>query len=50
MAPYAGPRIGQACGPAQLVTHMEGVYQLIRANQRITANVPDAEIAADIAT
>ncbi|WP_329363826.1 FtsK/SpoIIIE domain-containing protein [Streptomyces sp. NBC_01483] len=31
-----------------LVAHMEGVYQLIRAEQRITVNVPDAEIAADI--
>ncbi|MFD9832473.1 FtsK/SpoIIIE domain-containing protein [[Kitasatospora] papulosa] len=31
-----------------LVTHMEDVYQLIRAEQRITVNVPDAEIAADI--
>ncbi|MGW4821441.1 FtsK/SpoIIIE domain-containing protein [Streptomyces sp. NPDC004227] len=31
-----------------LVSHMEGVYQLIRAEQRITADVPDAEIAADI--
>ncbi|QIP85500.1 plasmid transfer protein [Streptomyces sp. Tu 2975] len=31
-----------------LVTHMEGVYQLIRADQRITADIPDAEIAADI--
>jgi S-DNA-T family DNA segregation ATPase FtsK/SpoIIIE len=31
-----------------LVMHMEGVYQLIRAEQRITVNVPDAEIAADI--
>ncbi|MEU4872552.1 FtsK/SpoIIIE domain-containing protein [Streptomyces sp. NPDC021608] len=31
-----------------LVTHMEDVYQLIRANQRITVDVPDAEIAADI--
>ncbi|MEW2120244.1 FtsK/SpoIIIE domain-containing protein [Streptomyces sp. NPDC005474] len=31
-----------------LVTHMEGVYQLIRAQQRISVNVPDAEIAADI--
>ena len=31
-----------------LVTHMEGVYQLIRAKQRITADVPDADIAADI--
>ncbi|MFF1690280.1 MULTISPECIES: FtsK/SpoIIIE domain-containing protein [unclassified Streptomyces] len=31
-----------------LVTHMDGVYQLIRAEQRITVNVPDAEIAADI--
>ncbi len=27
---------------------MEGVYQLIRAEQRITVHVPDAEIAADI--
>jgi S-DNA-T family DNA segregation ATPase FtsK/SpoIIIE len=31
-----------------LVDHMEGVYQLIRAEQRITADVPDAKIAADI--
>ncbi|MFB7577212.1 FtsK/SpoIIIE domain-containing protein [Streptomyces sp. NPDC056165] len=31
-----------------LVARMEGVYQLIRAEQRITADVPDAEIAADI--
>jgi S-DNA-T family DNA segregation ATPase FtsK/SpoIIIE len=31
-----------------LVERMEGVYQLIRAEQRITADVPDAEIAADI--
>ncbi|MEU2183401.1 FtsK/SpoIIIE domain-containing protein [Streptomyces thermolilacinus] len=31
-----------------LVSHMEAVYQLIRAEQRITADVPDAEIAADI--
>ncbi|MHC5700961.1 FtsK/SpoIIIE domain-containing protein [Streptomyces tirandamycinicus] len=31
-----------------LVTHMESVYQLIRAEQRITADIPDAEIAADI--
>ncbi|MEV1085024.1 FtsK/SpoIIIE domain-containing protein [Streptomyces sp. NPDC050211] len=31
-----------------LVDHMEGVYQLIRAEQRITADVPDAEIASDI--
>ncbi|MEV0929111.1 FtsK/SpoIIIE domain-containing protein [Streptomyces phaeochromogenes] len=31
-----------------LVTHMEDVYQLIRAQQRISVNVPDAEIAADI--
>jgi S-DNA-T family DNA segregation ATPase FtsK/SpoIIIE len=31
-----------------LLEHMEGVYQLIRAEQRITADVPDAEIAADI--
>ncbi|MFF8290584.1 FtsK/SpoIIIE domain-containing protein [Streptomyces sp. NPDC016309] len=31
-----------------LVNRMKGVYQLIRAEQRITADVPDAEIAADI--
>lgn len=31
-----------------LVTHMEEVYQLIRAEQRISVIVPDAEIAADI--
>ncbi|WP_037669357.1 FtsK/SpoIIIE domain-containing protein [Streptomyces griseus] len=31
-----------------LVSRMEGVYRLIRAEQRITAAVPDAEIAADI--
>ncbi|PAZ09898.1 plasmid transfer protein [Streptomyces sp. SA15] len=31
-----------------LVSHMEGVYQLIRAEQRITSDVPDAKIAADI--
>ncbi|WP_128818160.1 FtsK/SpoIIIE domain-containing protein [Streptomyces sp. S063] len=31
-----------------LVLHMEDVYQLIRAEQRITVNVPDAAIAADI--
>ncbi|MFI6245178.1 FtsK/SpoIIIE domain-containing protein [Streptomyces sp. NPDC051016] len=31
-----------------LVTHMEEVYQLIRAQQRISVAVPDAEIAADI--
>ncbi|MET9129514.1 FtsK/SpoIIIE domain-containing protein [Streptomyces antibioticus] len=31
-----------------LVAHMEDVYQLIRTEQRITADVPDAEIAADI--
>ncbi|MFD9092399.1 FtsK/SpoIIIE domain-containing protein [Streptomyces collinus] len=31
-----------------LVSRMEGIYQLIRAEQRITAAVPDAEIAADI--
>ncbi|MER6983909.1 FtsK/SpoIIIE domain-containing protein, partial [Streptomyces carpinensis] len=31
-----------------LVTRMEGVYQVIRAEQRITADVPDAEIAAGI--
>ncbi|PAZ13838.1 plasmid transfer protein [Streptomyces sp. SA15] len=31
-----------------LVTHMEDVYQLIRAQQRISVSVPDAQIAADI--
>ncbi|MGQ4382865.1 FtsK/SpoIIIE domain-containing protein [Streptomyces sp. SAS_270] len=31
-----------------LVAHMADVYQLIRAQQRITVDVPDAEIAADI--
>ncbi|MEW2569099.1 FtsK/SpoIIIE domain-containing protein [Streptomyces sp. NPDC047070] len=31
-----------------LVTQMEDVYQLIRAQQRISVNVPDAQIAADI--
>ncbi|GFH65753.1 MULTISPECIES: FtsK/SpoIIIE domain-containing protein [Streptomyces] len=31
-----------------LVARMEDVYQLIRAEQRITADVPDVEIAADI--
>ncbi|MFI9826331.1 FtsK/SpoIIIE domain-containing protein [Streptomyces sp. NPDC051913] len=31
-----------------LVRHMEDVYQLIRAEQRITSDVPDADIAADI--
>ncbi|WP_426568649.1 FtsK/SpoIIIE domain-containing protein [Streptomyces canus] len=31
-----------------LLSHMQDVYQLIRAEQRITADVPDAEIAADI--
>ncbi|MZF88939.1 FtsK/SpoIIIE domain-containing protein [Streptomyces sp. SID5643] len=31
-----------------LVSRMEGVYQLIRAEQRITSGVPDAEIAADV--
>lgn len=31
-----------------LVGHMENVYHLIRAAQRITVDVPDAEIAADI--
>ncbi|MFD1272708.1 FtsK/SpoIIIE domain-containing protein [Streptomyces kaempferi] len=31
-----------------LVSHMKDVYQVIRAQQRITVNVPDAEIAADI--
>ncbi|MGW3157373.1 FtsK/SpoIIIE domain-containing protein [Streptomyces sp. NPDC001089] len=31
-----------------LVSRMGDVYQLIRAQQRITADVPDAEIAADI--
>ncbi|OPG08326.1 plasmid transfer protein [Streptomyces sp. GKU 895] len=31
-----------------LVAHMEDVYQLIRAEQRITSDLPDADIAADI--
>ncbi|MER6452224.1 FtsK/SpoIIIE domain-containing protein [Streptomyces sp900105245] len=31
-----------------LVDHMQDVYQLIRAEQRISVAVPDAEIAADI--
>ncbi|MGK9465232.1 FtsK/SpoIIIE domain-containing protein, partial [Streptomyces sp. G6] len=31
-----------------LVSHMQDVYQLIRAEQRISVAVPDAEIAADI--
>ncbi|MBG0855190.1 plasmid transfer protein [Streptomyces spinoverrucosus] len=31
-----------------LVTYMQEVYQLIRAEQRISVAVPDAEIAADI--
>ncbi|WP_374991279.1 FtsK/SpoIIIE domain-containing protein [Streptomyces sp. LHD-70] len=31
-----------------LVSHMEDVYLLIRAEQRISVAVPDAEIAADI--
>jgi S-DNA-T family DNA segregation ATPase FtsK/SpoIIIE len=31
-----------------LIDRMEAVYQLIRAEQRITADIPDAEIAADI--
>ncbi|MGW5434831.1 FtsK/SpoIIIE domain-containing protein [Streptomyces sp. NPDC004059] len=31
-----------------LVARMGEIYQLIRAEQRITADVPDAEIAADI--
>ncbi|TGB08601.1 FtsK/SpoIIIE domain-containing protein [Streptomyces sp. MZ04] len=31
-----------------LVSHMETVYELIRAEQRISVGVPDAEIAADI--
>ncbi|MBX9396357.1 plasmid transfer protein [Streptomyces sp. TRM72054] len=31
-----------------LVAHMEEVYQLIRAEQRISVAVPDAEVAADI--
>ncbi|MFH8340010.1 FtsK/SpoIIIE domain-containing protein [Streptomyces sp. AM6-12] len=31
-----------------LVVRMERTYQVIRAQQRITADVPDAEIAADI--
>ncbi|MGW6245752.1 FtsK/SpoIIIE domain-containing protein [Streptomyces roseolus] len=31
-----------------LISHMEDVYQLIRAEQRITSDTPDADIAADI--
>ncbi|MFF1562963.1 FtsK/SpoIIIE domain-containing protein [Streptomyces sp. NPDC058293] len=31
-----------------LVSHMADVYQVIRAEQQITVNVPDAAIAADI--
>ncbi|MBC9714632.1 plasmid transfer protein [Streptomyces sp. TRM66268-LWL] len=31
-----------------LVDRMNGIYQLIRAEQRISADVPDAEITADI--
>ncbi|MEU2924520.1 FtsK/SpoIIIE domain-containing protein [Streptomyces sp. NPDC007251] len=31
-----------------LVVRMESIYQVIRAQQRIAADVPDAEIAADI--
>ncbi|EXU65041.1 plasmid transfer protein [Streptomyces sp. PRh5] len=31
-----------------LVTHMEEVYQLIRAEQRISVAAPDAEIASDV--
>ncbi|MER8017477.1 FtsK/SpoIIIE domain-containing protein [Streptomyces griseoluteus] len=31
-----------------LVSRMESIYQLIRSQQRITSDVPDAEIAADI--
>ncbi|MFB7532577.1 FtsK/SpoIIIE domain-containing protein [Streptomyces sp. NPDC056178] len=31
-----------------LVEHMKEVYQLIRREQRLTADVPDAEITADI--
>ncbi|MGY5058999.1 FtsK/SpoIIIE domain-containing protein [Streptomyces sp. 900105755] len=31
-----------------LVSHMQDVYQVIRAEQRIAADVPDVEIAADI--
>ncbi|MGA5315478.1 FtsK/SpoIIIE domain-containing protein [Streptomyces pseudogriseolus] len=31
-----------------LVSHMGDVYQLIRAEQRVSVTVPDAEIAADI--
>ncbi|MEE1818301.1 FtsK/SpoIIIE domain-containing protein [Streptomyces sp. SP18ES09] len=31
-----------------LVEHMEGVYQLIRREQRLSADTPDAEITADI--
>ncbi|SCD37395.1 DNA segregation ATPase FtsK/SpoIIIE, S-DNA-T family [Streptomyces sp. BpilaLS-43] len=34
--------------PRALVQHMEDVYQLIRSAQRITVDVPDADIAADI--
>ncbi|MEU1231451.1 FtsK/SpoIIIE domain-containing protein [Streptomyces sp. NPDC005828] len=33
---------------ASLVEHMEGVYQLIRREQRLSADTPDAEITADI--
>ncbi|RFU82770.1 plasmid transfer protein [Streptomyces triticagri] len=33
---------------AALVRHMQDVYELIRAHQRISADIPDAEIAADI--
>ncbi|WP_328944860.1 FtsK/SpoIIIE domain-containing protein [Streptomyces sp. NBC_00250] len=31
-----------------LIEHMEGVYQLIRREQRLSADTPDAEITADI--
>ncbi|MFF9196907.1 FtsK/SpoIIIE domain-containing protein [Streptomyces sp. NPDC014779] len=31
-----------------LVEHMEDVYQLIRREQRLSADIPDAEITADI--
>ena len=31
-----------------LVGHMEGVYQLIRREQRLSADLPDADITADI--
>ncbi|MBD0712401.1 MULTISPECIES: FtsK/SpoIIIE domain-containing protein [unclassified Streptomyces] len=31
-----------------LVAHMEEIYQLIRSDQRLSADLPDAEITADI--